>query len=216
MSNENERSGELFVVAGPSGAGKSSLVRALVGEGPHHVPGLRFSVSHTTRPKRAGEVDGREYHFVEEDTFLGMVNRGEFLEWARVHRSLYGTSRTPVADWIAEGYDVLLDVDVQGAAQVRVAWPGARLVFILPPSLEALIRRLEGRGSEGPAELRLRLENARREVGRWEEFDYVIVNEDLEAAARELSAVVVEKRVRRERSRFRAEQIVAAFEQDRP
>lgn len=211
MSSKEEKRGELFVVAGPSGVGKSSLVRAVLAGGSEEVKRLRFSISYTTRRKRPGEVNGREYFFTDEETFLRMVEEGQFLEWARVHQSYYGTVRAPLEQWVAEGWDVLLDVDVQGAAQVRKSWPHANLVLVLPPSPETLRTRLRERGTEEIEEMGKRLEAARREVARWEEFDYVIVNDRLPDAARELAAIFLASRARRERRAAQIREIVAAF-----
>ncbi len=212
MSSKGRGKGELFVVTGPSGVGKSSLVRAVLQGGAEEVGHLKFSVSYTTRPIRPGEVSGQEYHFVDEATFRAMVEQRAFLEWARVHRRFYGTARGPIEDWLSSGWDVLLDIDVQGAAQVRKSWPEARFVFVLPPVPDILLQRLKQRGTEREEEVRSRLAVARQEVTHWEEFDYVIVNDQLAMAARELAAVILEKRIRRERCSVQAAAIVAAFD----
>ncbi|NDY41639.1 guanylate kinase [Dissulfurirhabdus thermomarina] len=184
--------GDLFVISAPSGAGKTTLCRRLLAE----VAGLDFSVSHTTRPPRPGEVDGRDYHFVDREVFEAMRARGDFLEWAEVHGNLYGTSRQAVSAALAAGRDVLLDIDVQGAREIRRVFPGACYVFILPPSLEALEARLRGRGSEDEAAAALRLANARRELHAASEYDYVVVNDELDAACEGLRAIVTARRLR--------------------
>jgi guanylate kinase len=181
----------LYVVSGPSGCGKSTLIgRAL-----RKLPQVRFSVSHTTRPKRPGEVDGREYHFVSPGTFETMVRDGRFLEWAAVHGHLYGTSRAEIES-VPAGVDIVLDIDVQGARQIRAGSWEAVFVFVMPPVFPELRRRLEARGTEAPAEIATRLRNARREILAYGEFDYVVINDDLAAAAAELESILLGGRFR--------------------
>ena len=181
--------GNLFVVAAPSGAGKSTLVKALL----QHEPRLAVSVSHTTRAPRGQERDGREYHFVDRDTFERMVAEGQFLEHARVHDNWYGTSRRGVESLLAQGKDVVLEIDWQGALQIRALFPEARLVFILPPSWDELAQRLRGRGEDLPEVIERRLQNARDEVAQAPGFDFVIINGSLETALAELRRVVREQ-----------------------
>jgi guanylate kinase len=181
-----ELPGKLFVVAAPSGAGKSTLVKALLA----HEPQLAVSVSHTTRPPRGQERDGREYHFVTAERFRGMVEREEFLEHAQVHGNWYGTSRAGVESLLAQGKDVVLEIDWQGALQIRALFPQALLVFILPPSWEELASRLRGRGEDAAEVIAQRLDNARHEVAQAPRFDFVIINSCLENALAELVAVV--------------------------
>jgi guanylate kinase len=180
--------GNLFIVSAPSGAGKSSLVSAALAEDQR----LALSVSFTTRPPRAGEVNGRDYHFVERKIFDSMLEHGEFLESAEVHGNRYGTSRKWIAEARAKGLDILLEIDWRGARQVRAAFPDAVSVFILPPPpvLEELERRLRGRGQDTEAEIQRRLRDAREEISHVAEFDYVIINKEFEEARRDLSAVV--------------------------
>ena len=178
--------GNLYVVAAPSGAGKTTLVRMLLES--EHAP--KLSISYTTRAPRSGEADGREYHFVEVATFLDMVERGEFLEWAEVHGNYYGTSKKWIADQLAAGHDVLLEIDWQGAQQVRTIFPKAIGVFILPPSMEELTRRLTGRGTDSADVIARRLAAAQAEMRHVGEFDYVIINDSLEQALDDLRAVV--------------------------
>ena len=184
--------GNLFVVAAPSGAGKSSLVRALLQQD----LGLAVSVSHTTRAPRGQERPGCEYHFVSRETFLDMVAQGAFLEWAEVHGNLYGTSRPAIDLRLAAGEDIVLEIDWQGAVQIKRLFPGAVLVFILPPSWDELRRRLTGRGEDPPAVIETRMANAREEVAQARHFDFVVVNADFEAALADLRGVVQAQRLK--------------------
>jgi guanylate kinase len=180
--------GNLFILSAPSGAGKSSLVSAALAEDKR----LALSVSFTTRPPRAGEANGRDYHFVDPKTFEAMLERGEFLESAEVHGNRYGTSQKWIAEARAKGLDILLEIDWQGAQQVRRAFPDAVSIFILPPPpvLEELERRLRGRGQDPEEAIQRRLRDAREEISHVAEFDYVIINKEFEEARRDLSAVV--------------------------
>jgi guanylate kinase len=184
-----ELPGKLFVVAAPSGAGKSTLVKALL----QHEPHLAVSVSHTTRAPRGQERDGCEYHFTTVEQFQEMVAAGQFFEHAHVHGNWYGTSRSSVESLLAVGKDVVLEIDWQGALQIRTLFPAALLVFILPPSWEELAQRLRGRGEDLPEVIAQRLENARHEVAQARLFNFVIINGYLEKALSELRAVVCEQ-----------------------
>ena len=184
--------GTLYIVTAPSGAGKTTLVRAVL----EREPGLALSVSYTTRPPRPGEVDGRDYRFVGKEEFLRLRDGGELLEWAEVHGNYYGTSRTWIETQLQQDRDVLLEIDWQGARQVRRMFPHAVSIFILPPSLEALEARLRGRGTDSEATIARRLAAAREEMRHVEEFDYVIINDRLERAIDELTAVVRAARLR--------------------
>ena len=177
--------GNLYVVAAPSGAGKTTLVRLLLEAEP-----VRLSISFTTRQPRPGEQDGREYHFVDTATFRAMIERREFLEWAEVHGNFYGTSKKWIADQLAVDADVLLEIDWQGAQQVRKQFPEAIGVFILPPSMAELERRLTGRGTDAADVIARRLAAAQAEMRHVGEFDYVIINNQLEEALLDLRAVV--------------------------
>ena len=177
-------SGQLFIVAAPSGAGKTTLVKRLLAIDP-----IRLSVSHTTRQPRVGEENGVAYHFITPDQFKAKVAEGEFLEWAEVHGNYYGTSKAWIATELAAGKDVLLEIDWQGAAQVRQHFPGAVGIFILPPSIEELTRRLTGRGTDSQAVINARLAAAQDEMRHVGEFDYVIINDDLEQVLMDLAAV---------------------------
>jgi len=174
------------VLAAPSGAGKTTLARMLVDRNEHIV----FSISATTRAARPREQDGRDYHFVDDDTFARMIERHELAEWAVVHGRRYGTPRREITSAIERGRTVVLDIDVQGARQVRKMFPDALLIFVLPPSADELYRRLSARASEDPEERGRRLRNARRELEAVPEFDYVIVNDDLDRTYQRLEGIV--------------------------
>ncbi len=178
--------GSLIVVSAPSGAGKSSLVDAVRAQD----PSLQLSISHTTRQPRPGEQNGREYHFVDTAAFEAMAARGEFLESARVHGNLYGTSKSWIERTRSQGLDIVLEIDWQGAQQVRRLFPDAITVFVLPPSLEELERRLRLRGKDSDETIRERLAGAAEELAHWGEFNYVIINNDFEEAQKDLAAVV--------------------------
>ena len=184
--------GNLFVVAAPSGAGKSSLVNALLQVDSH----LVVSVSHTTRSPRGQEQPGREYHFIDEAAFRAMVERGEFFEWAQVHGHLYGTSKAEIEARIAGGQDVVLEIDWQGALQIKQLFPNAILIFILPPSWDELQQRLQRRGEDPPGEIAQRMANARIEVAQARHFDFVIINSLFETALFDLKAIVHSQRLK--------------------
>jgi guanylate kinase len=187
--------GLLFVVTAPSGAGKSSLLDALL----KAVPGLKLSVSYTTRAPRPGERNGREYHFVDGATFDAMLERGEFLESAEVHGYRYGTSQEVVRRSLAAGEDLVLEIDWQGAQQVRRLIPDCIGIFILPPSIEELERRMRGRGQDSDTVIRRRLANAAEEMSHAAEFEYAIMNGDFDVALEDLKAIVRVERLRRTR-----------------
>jgi guanylate kinase len=203
--------GDLLIVSSPSGAGKTTLIRKLLEDRTLGPGSLHFSVSHTTRAPRVGEVDGREYYFVSPEAFVALREADGFLESAEVHGHLYGTSRMEVEPRLAAGVDVLLDIDVQGARQVRSRIPEAVKVFVFPPSREVLDTRLRARASDPPESVALRLAAARRELAEFGEYDYAIINEDLGAAADELRAVLVSRRASRDRRRERLEAILKTF-----
>jgi guanylate kinase len=184
--------GNLYVVAAPSGGGKTSLVRALL----EREPDIRLSVSYTTRPPRPGEVDGVHYRFIDEPAFIARKDAGEFLEYAHVHGNWYATSATWLSEQVADGHDVLLEIDWQGAQQVRRLLDAAVLIFILPPSLASLKERLEKRGQDSPAVIARRLIAAREEMHHCREFDYVIINQEFAAAVDDLAAIVRASRLR--------------------
>jgi guanylate kinase len=185
-SRKNKRKGRLFVITAPSGAGKTSLIEALMRED----PSLKLSISYTTRRPRPGEKDGVDYHFVDDATFLGMRSRGEFLESAEVHGYRYGTSKGVITEGLARGDDLILEIDWQGARQVRGIYPDCVGIFILPPSIEELERRMRARGQDSDAVIRRRLDNARGEMDHAGEFDYAIINKDFDTARRKLAEVI--------------------------
>ena len=187
--------GNLFTVSAPSGAGKTSLVKALVDS----TPGVRVSVSHTTRPMRPGEVNGLNYHFVSVEEFARMLDETAFLEHARVFDNYYGTSQAWVEGALAEGTDVVLEIDWQGAQQVRHLLPECTAIFILPPSLQTLRARLTGRGQDSEEVIAKRLAGAVSELSHYPEADYLVVNDDFEQALSELRAIVTARRLTQER-----------------
>ncbi|HEX4927100.1 MAG TPA: guanylate kinase [Burkholderiales bacterium] len=184
--------GKLFVITAPSGAGKTSLIDAVM----RADPTLKISVSYTTRSPRPGEKDGVDYHFVDRAAFESMQRRGEFLESAEVHGNHYGTSRKVILDAIARGDDLILEIDWQGAQQVRRLYPGCIGIFILPPSVEELERRMRSRGQDSEPVIRQRLQNAREELAHAGEFEYVIINRDFETARQELADIIRKERTR--------------------
>lgn len=179
--------GNLFIVSAPSGAGKTSLCQKLISV----VPNIRHSVSYTTRPPRRGEVNDRDYTFLGEDEFLKMVNGNQFAEWAKVHGHLYGTSKKRLEELRESGINVILDIDTQGAKEIRRHYDDGVYIFILPPSMEALRERLEKRMSNSPDEIDLRMKRARDEIRDYKSYDYVIVNNDFSEALMELKAIVL-------------------------
>jgi guanylate kinase len=187
-----ETPGNLFVVAAPSGAGKSSLVKALLELDSH----LALSVSHTTRAPRGQDQHGREYWFIDEPEFRAMIGRGEFFEWAQVHGKLYGTSRKAIEERLAHGEDVVLEIDWQGAQQIKRLFPQTVTIFILPPSWDELRQRLMRRGEDGAEVIETRMANARMEVAQARHFDFVIINALFETALFDLKTVVHSQRLK--------------------
>jgi guanylate kinase len=192
-----KKEGILFVVSGASGTGKSTLCRALL----KTFPSLRFSISHTTRPRRPGEREGRDYYFVSPGEFQKMIDRGDFVEWAKIYGNWYGTSKRMLHQAWLEGRDVILDIDVQGARQLRKQKIPGVFVFLLPPSLRELKRRLKNRKTEGKGALARRLRKAQAEISRARMYDYLVINDDLRKARQRLKAVMLAEHFRRERLR---------------
>lgn len=203
--------GDLFIVSSASGAGKTTLIRNVLSDRRIAPGSLHFSVSHTTRAPRADEADGREYHFISSAAFRALVEADGFLEWATVHGHLYGTSRQEVEPRLSRGVDVLLDIDVQGARQVRSRIPDVVKIFVFPPSRAALEARLRARASDTPEEVTRRLDVAAAEMSEFGEYDYAIINDDLETAAGELRSIIVARRAGRNRRRERLEGILKTF-----
>jgi guanylate kinase len=195
----NSELGNLFVIAAPSGAGKTTLTRALL----EREPSIRLSVSYTTRPPRSGERDGVDYHFVATEQFARLKAAGEFLEFAHVHGNWYATSATWLKAQVYSGQDVLLEIDWQGASQVRTLIPSSVHVFILPPSLQSLEERLIRRGQDDGATIARRVEAAREEIRHCEDFNYVIINQDFATAVEDLNAIVRASRLRTGQQRLR-------------
>ncbi len=199
--------GDLFVVVAPSGAGKTSLVNAML----EVERGMRLSVSHTTRAPREGEVEGREYHFVSREAFEKMIAAGDFLEHAEVYGNYYGTSRRWIEDELAGEHDVLLEIDWQGAMQVRNLFPRMVGIFVLPPSLDELRRRLTARGKDAADSIERRMASARTEISHVLEFEYIIVNETFDVAVADLQAVVRAARLSRDRRGNRLSRLLDEF-----
>jgi len=199
MSNEPERPvekngrGDLFIISAPSGGGKTSLVNALLRRDPR----LVLSISHTTRQPRPGENDGGHYHFVSEADFRQMEDAGDFMEHARVFDHFYGTNRHSVAAQLEQDRDVILEIDWQGARQVRTAFPQCCAIFIIPPSLETLRTRLTGRGQDSNDVIQRRMRDARTEISHWAEFDQLVVNDNFDMALEELASIINDHRMRR-------------------
>ena len=197
-------SGNIFIVCAPSGAGKTSLVKALLAS---NQP-IKVSVSYTSRPPRSREVEGQDYHFVSRETFLSMAQHGDFIESAEVYGNLYGTSQSWIASEIASGRDLLLEIDWQGAQQVRRKFPASIGIFILPPSLEALKYRLQGRAQDSAEVIAKRLHAAQADIAHVVEFDYVIINDVLDDALRQLQAIIVAESLRRTRQMFQHQNLI--------
>jgi guanylate kinase len=200
--------GILFVVSSPSGGGKGTLIRRVLDV----VPNLSYSVSYTTRAPRNGEVNGREYFFVNRQKFEEMIKADEFLEWACVHGNLYGTSRRQLAEETADGLDIILEVDVQGAESVRKLELDSVSIFILPPSYDILRQRLIARGTDTAEELEVRLRNAPKEISHYTDFEYVIINDDMHTSAAQLAAIVHAERASCHRQEGVVKQVIQQFE----
>ncbi len=196
--------GLLIVISAPSGTGKTTLTHMLLKE----FPDMEFSVSYTTRKPRPGEVNGKDYFFVDRETFEKMVEEGDFLEWAEVYGNLYGTSKSQVLKALNEGKDILLDIDTQGALQVKKNFPEAVLIFILPPSFKELERRLRSRGTDDEETIEKRLRIARKEVERAPLYDYIVVNDVLENAYEKLRSIVIAEKCKTERLKGQFEKLV--------
>ncbi len=195
----------VYVVAAPSGGGKTSLIRALLEMDDR----VRLSVSHTTRAARPGERDGEHYHFVDEAAFLDLVERGAFLEHARVFDHRYGTGKEAVQKQLDAGFDVVLDIDWQGARQIRRSFPSSRSIFIIPPSLEVLRQRLVRRGQDSEKVIRRRMRDAQAEISHWDEFDYLVINDDFDEALADLHSIIRSGQPQRGEDRASSTEILA-------
>jgi len=185
--------GRMFIVSGPSGSGKSTLIREVSQE----IPNLGYSISHTSRPPRGHEKDGKEYYFVTKENFQKMIDRGEFVEWAEVYQDLYGTSVSSLRSQLSIGLDVIMDIDVQGARNLKEHFKEANLIYILPPSLAILEKRLRERGTDDEKSIRTRLKKAAKEIKNCVSYDYLLFNDELAQAVEELKSIVVAERCRR-------------------
>lgn len=198
--------GNLFILAAPSGAGKSSLIKALLQNHDAteiHNNEMQVSVSHTTRAPRPGEIDGVHYHFVSREVFQQLITQDEFFEWAEVFGNYYGTSKVVIEQTLRKGIDVFLDIDWQGARQVKAQIPDTATIFVAPPSREELLRRLTERGQDTPEVIQDRMNKAVSEISHYHEFDYIVVNDDFDAALAELDAIVSSRRLRKEKQVMR-------------
>jgi guanylate kinase len=189
------KTGQIFVFSAPSGAGKSTIARALM----ERVEGLAYSISHTSRPPRGSEQNSVDYHFVSRSTFREMIEKNAFLEWAQVHGHLYGTSLAAINKQASAGFDILMDLDVQGGRNVKKQSPDSVLIFLLPPSLKVLENRLTTRGTDDPSVVRKRMVQASEEIKSCSRYDYIVINDDLEKAISEAQAIIVSERCRRAR-----------------
>ncbi|EKO3557961.1 guanylate kinase [Vibrio metschnikovii] len=201
--------GTLYIVSAPSGAGKSSLIAGLLERNPTYA--MKVSVSHTTRGMRPGEQDGVHYHFVQKEQFEALIEQGEFLEYAEVFGNYYGTSRVWIEDTLEKGIDVFLDIDWQGAQQIRQQMPHAKSVFILPPSKEELERRLNTRGQDSVAVIAKRMSEARSEISHYCEYDYVIVNDDFDVALMDFKAILRAERLKQDKQAAKYQSMIAAL-----
>jgi guanylate kinase len=188
---KSQHKSHLFVISGPSGVGKNTIINALM----KRVEGLAYSVSHTTRKPRNGEVNGRDYYFVDEETFKKMIEDGYFVEWAKVYSDYYGTSFSGIKEKLSEGKDVILDLDVQGAMNLKASFKNSTLIFVIPPSVEELKRRLKKRGMNQEL-IQKRLSNIECELKMAEKYDYIVLNDELEKAVKETEAIILAERCR--------------------
>ena len=205
--------GTLYIVSAPSGAGKSSLISALLERNPTYA--MKVSVSHTTRGMRPGEQDGMHYHFVQKEHFEELIEKGEFLEYAEVFGNYYGTSRVWIEQTLEKGIDVFLDIDWQGARQIRKQMPQAQSIFILPPSREELERRLTARGQDSEAVIAKRMNEAQAEISHYDEYDYVIVNDDFDVAIMDFKAIIRAERLKQDKQTAKYSSMLSALLADK-
>jgi guanylate kinase len=198
----------LYVVSGPSGSGKSTLCKMALSK----IENLSFSISHTTRPRRKSELHGRDYYFISEQQFKKMIDNKDFIEWAIVHGNYYGTSKKEIEEKASKG-DVLLDIDVQGAIQVRSKFKNAIFIFIMPPSYNVLKRRIINRGNEKLSSIEKRLTIAREEIKYYKDYDYLIINDELDKAVKELVSIIISQRCAQRKNSKEMEKIIATFKE---
>ncbi|MCX7796619.1 MAG: guanylate kinase [bacterium] len=191
----SKKEGILFIVSGPSGVGKGTVINEVL----RLVPDINLSISYTTRPPRKNEINGKEYFFVNEEEFTSMIERGEFLEWARVHGNLYGTPKKYIEEKLKNNEDVILEIDTQGARQVKRTFPNGVFIFILPPSIDELLNRLHKRGTEKEEEIRMRLNNAKEEFKEWEWYNYTVINESVSLTGEIVASIIKAERCRTSR-----------------
>ncbi|AOE48919.1 guanylate kinase [Kangiella sediminilitoris] len=197
--SKNTAKGTLYVVSAPSGAGKTSLLKAVL----ERMPDLKLSISHTTRQQRPGEVDGSDYHFVTVEAFKQMLDEGSFLEHAEVFGNYYGTSKIWLEQQLQQGHDVILEIDWQGARQVRKLMPECRSIFILPPSQQELLNRLTGRGQDSEEVIQSRMAAANQEITHYDEYDYLVINDEFEEASHQLASIFTARRLRLQSQKIR-------------
>lgn len=202
------KKGNLFVVSAPSGTGKTTIIKSLLKK----IPEIYFSISHTTRIKRKGEKEGRDYYFIDQLTFQKMIKKNQLIEWARVHGNYYGTSKREIFTKIEKGKDVLLDIDIQGSFQVKRKYPKSIHIFIMPPSYNELERRLRGRGDLSEKDINIRLKNAKKEIKKWMRYDYVIINDDLKNAVNSMVKIIESFKFKKENQKERIKSIIMTFE----
>ncbi len=191
---DQSKGSHLFVISGPSGVGKNTIIREIM----NRVDGLSYSVSHTTRPPRKGEVNGRDYYFVDEETFKKMIENGEFVEWAKVYSDYYGTSFFSIREKLSQGKDVILDLDVQGGMNIKRYFKNSTLIFVLPPSIEELKKRLKKRGTDERT-IEERLSNLKYEIEMAKSYDFIVLNDRLEDAVKETEAIIISERCKKEK-----------------
>ena len=190
------KKGQLFIITAPSGTGKTTIIRNILKK---NIDGLSYSISHTTRKPRKGEINGLHYYFVDRATFEKMIKANEFLEWAVVYDQLYGTSLSSIDRELSSGKDLLMDVDIQGAREIKRKYPESSSIFILPPSIDSLNERLQRRSKDDKKHIELRLKNAVEEIQKCREYDYIVVNNDLKQAIKEIEAIIIAQRINRRR-----------------
>mgnify|MGYP005840871045 CR=1 FL=1 len=196
--------GDIYIISAPSGTGKSTVIRKVL----KIVPGLFFSISYTTRALRFKEINGKDYFFVSKEEFEKLIKEGEFIEYCKVHNNFYGTSRSQVIPLLEKGLDVILDIDVKGAIRVKEKFPEAILIFMIPPSIEELLKRLEKRHTDSPKELETRLQTLKEEILYWEYYDYILVNDYINNTIDNVKSIIVSNRLRREKQASIIEEIV--------